>query len=142
MAITRSNTRSKTQSKALSNNHEVPKEEPIKEPSERESFDNFLDYKDDLEKKYSITLRTTNRKDIYEAVIDELRDRKLVNKEFYENEKETISFLGHDETFTGIMCMLLFACVFTCFFSVVIIIVTVEFNKLAKYSFNMSLPEL
>ena len=74
-----------TGSNALSNNQEVPKEEP----SERESVDNFLDYKDDLEKKYSITLRTTNRKDIYEAVIDELRDRKLVNKEFYENEKET-----------------------------------------------------
>ena len=69
-----------TRCKTLSNNHEVPKEEPIKEPSERESFDNFLDYKDDLEKKYSITLRTTNRKDIYEAVIDELRDRKLFNK--------------------------------------------------------------
>jgi len=143
MAITRSNTRSKTRSKTHSNNHEVPKEESIKEPSERESFDNFLDYKDDLEKDFSISLNTNNRKAIYEAVIDELRDRKLVNKKFYENEKETISFLGHDETFTDIMCMFLFASVLTCFFSIVIIIITVEFSNLAKKnSFNMTLTEL
>ena len=135
MAITRSDT--------LSNTRKLTEKELTeKEPGEKESFDNFLDYKDDLEKDFSISLNTNNRKVIYKAVIDELRERKLVNKAFHENQLETISFLGHDETFTGIMCMFLFACVFTCFFSIVIIIVTVEFNKLAKYSFNMSLPEL
>ena len=41
------------------------------EPSERESFDNFLDYKTGLEEKYSVSLNTKNRKVIYTAVINE-----------------------------------------------------------------------
>ena len=66
------------------------KELTEKEPGERESFDNFLDYKDELEADFSISLNTKNRKLIYTAVINELRQRKLVNKAFYDNQIETI----------------------------------------------------
>ena len=38
-----------------------------KEPGERESFDNFLDYKDELEEDFSIALNTKNRKLIYSS---------------------------------------------------------------------------
>ena len=68
----------------------------VQEPGERESFDNFLDYKTGLEEKYAVSLNTKNRKDIYIAVINELRERNLVNKAFYENELETYSYLPDD----------------------------------------------
>ena len=114
-----------------------------KEPGERESFDNFLDYKDELEEDFSIGLNTKNRKLIYTAVINELRHRKLVNKEFYDNQIETISFL-EDET-DGLkeilyMCLNVFIIIFL--YGGVGIIVMSEYKKLAQNSFNTTIHEL
>ena len=47
-----------------------------REPGDKESFDNYLDHTDELEKKYSISLNTNNRKVIYKAVIDALKEKK------------------------------------------------------------------
>ena len=80
----------------------------VQEPGERESFDNFLDHKTGLEEKYAVSLNTKNRKDIYIAVIKELREKNLVNKAFYENELETYSYLPDDTVdFKDIIYMLL-----------------------------------
>ena len=119
------------------------KELSEKEPTEKESFDNFLDYKDELEADFSIGLNTKNRKLIYTAVINELRHRKLVNKEFYDNQIETISFL-EDET-DGLkeilyMCLNVFIIIFL--YGGVGIIVMSEYKKLAQNSFNTSIHEL
>ena len=114
-----------------------------KEPGERESFDNFLDYKDDLEKEFSISLNTKNRKLIFTAVINELRHRKLVNKEFYDNQIETISFL-EDETdgFKDIMYLFLNIWIMVFLYGTVGIVVLGEYKKLAQNSFNTTIHEL
>ena len=119
------------------------KELTEKEPGERESFDNFLDYKDDLEKEFSISLNTKNRKLIFTAVINELRHRKLVNKAFYDNEIETISFL-EDETdgFKDIMYLFLNIWIMVFLYGTVGIIVLGEYKKLAQNSFNTTIHEL
>ena len=119
------------------------KELTEKEPGERESFDNFLDYKDDLEKEFSISLNTRNRKLIYTAVINELRQRKLVNKAFYDNQIETISFL-EDETdgFKDIMYLFLNIWIMVFLYGTVGIIVLGEYKKLAQSSFNTTIHEL
>ena len=114
-----------------------------KEPSERESFDNFLDYKTGLEEKYSVSLNTKNRKDIYIAVINELRERKLVNQDFYENELETYSFLEDDtDALQDFMhlCLNIYIIIFVC--GILGIIVMGKFKNLAKDSFNTTLHEL
>ena len=113
------------------------------EPSERESFDNFLDYKTGLEEKYSVSLNTKNRKVIYTAVINELRERKLVNQEFYKNELETYSFLEDDtDALQDFMhlCLNIYIIIFLCGISW--IIVMGKFKNLAKDSFNTTLHEL
>ena len=114
-----------------------------KEPGERESFDNFLDYKDELEEDFSIALNTKNRKLIYTAVINELRYRKLVNKEFYDNQIETISFL-EDETdgFKDIMYLFLNIWIMVFLYGTVGIVVLGEYKKLAQNSFNTTIHEL
>ena len=119
------------------------KELTEKEPGERESFDNFLDYKDELEADFSIGLNTKNRKLIYTAVINELRYRKLVNKEFYDNQIETISFL-EDETdgFKDIMYLFLNIWIMVFLYGTVGIIVLGEYKKLAQNSFNTTIHEL
>ena len=119
------------------------KELSDKEPTEKESFDNFLDYKDELEEDFSIGLNTKNRKLIYTAVINELRHRKLVNKEFYDNQIETISFL-EDETdgFKDIMYLFLNIWIMVFLYGTVGIIVLGEYKKLAQDSFNTTIHEL
>ena len=119
------------------------KELSDKEPGERESFDNFLDYKDELEEDFSIGLNTKNRKLIYTAVINELRHRKLVNKEFYDNQIETISFL-EDETdgFKDIMYLFLNIWIMVFLYGTVGIVVLGEYKKLAQDSFNTTIHEL
>ena len=113
------------------------------EVSERESFDNFLDYKDELEADFSIGLNTKNRKLIYTAVINELRHRKLVNKEFYDNQIETISFL-EDETdgFKDIIYLFLNIWIMVFLYGTVGIVVLGEYKKLAQSSFNTTIHEL
>ena len=114
-----------------------------KELTEKESFDNFLDYKDELEEEFSIALNTKNRKLIYTAVINELRYRKLVNKEFYDNQIETISFL-EDETdgFKDIMYLFLNIWIMVFLYGTVGIVVLGEYKKLAQDSFNTTIHEL
>ena len=121
----------------------VEKELSEVEPGERESFDNFLDYKDDLEKDFSISLNTKNRKLIYTAVINELRQRKLVNKAFYDNQIETISFL-EDETdgFKDILYLFLNIWIMIFLYGTVGIVVLGEYKKLAQNSFNTTIHEL
>ena len=114
-----------------------------KEPGERESFDNFLDYKDELEEDFSIALNTKNRKLIYTAVINELRYRKLVNKEFYDNQIETISFLEDEsDEFKGIMYLFLNIWIMVFLYVTVGNVVLGEYKKLAQNSFNTTIHEL
>ena len=113
------------------------------EPGERESFDNFLDYKDELEADFSIGLNTKNRKLIYTAVINELRHRKLVNKEFYDNQIETISFLEDEsDGFKEILYIFLYVFIIIFLYGTVGIIVLGEYKKLAQNSFNTTIHEL
>ena len=94
------------------------------EPGDKESFDTFLDHTDELEKKYAISLNTNNRKVIYKAVIDELKERNLVNKAFYENQVETISLLdGEMDEFKDIVYTFLNAFIFIFFYGILCIIV-------------------
>ena len=113
-----------------------------REPSERESFDNFLDHKTDLEEIYSISLNTTNRIIIYKAVIDDLKKRNLINKEFYENELETISFLEDDTyIFKNRLYMLInvYIIILYVIFSIILI---GYFKNLVLHSFNITHYEL
>ena len=119
------------------------KELTEKEPGERESFDNFLDYKDELEEDFSISLNTKNRKLIYTAVINELRQRKLVNKAFYDNQIETISFLEDEsDGFKDILYLFLNIWIMVFLYGTVGIIVLGEYKKLAQNSFNTTIHEL
>ena len=94
------------------------------EPGDKESFDTFLDHTDELEKKYAISLNTNNRKVIYKAVIDELKERNLVNKAFYENQVETISLLdGEMDEFKDIVYTFLNAFIFIFCYGILCIIV-------------------
>ena len=96
----------------------------VREPSDKESFDNYLDHTDELEKKYSISLNTNNRKVIYKAVIDELKEKKLVNKAFYKNQLETISLFDDDiDGFKENVYMFLNAFIFIFFYGILCIIV-------------------
>ena len=113
------------------------------EPGERESFDNFLDYKDELEADFSISLNTKNRKLIYTAVINELRQRKLVNKAFYDNQLETISFLEDEsDGFKDILYLFLNIWIMIFLYGTVGIVVLGEYKKLAQNSFNTTIHEL
>ena len=134
---------SEVSGKELAEKELTEKELSEGEPGERESFDNFLDYKDELEADFSIGLNTKNRKLIYTAVINELRHRKLVNKEFYDNQIETISFL-EDETdgFKDIMYLFLNIWIMVFLYGTVGIIVLGEYKKLAQNSFNTTIHEL
>ena len=128
---------------AVSEKELTEKELAEKEPSEKESFDNFLDYKDDLEKDFSISLNTKNRKLIFTAVINELRHRKLVNKEFYDNQIETISFLEDEsDGFKDILYLFLNIWIMIFLYGTVGIVVLGEYKKLAQNSFNTTIHEL
>tara|TARA_B100002051_G_scaffold219880_1_gene213473 strand:+ start:287 stop:649 length:363 start_codon:yes stop_codon:yes gene_type:complete len=113
----------------------------MQEPSERESFDNFLDYNTELNEKYSISLNTKNRKVIYTAVINELRERNLVNKAFYENELETYSFIEDDmDEFKETIYMLLNVFIFMLFYGILMIIVMRQLPLiLTRHVFNNAL---
>jgi hypothetical protein len=58
-------------------------------------------------------LGTSNMISIYNAVNEELRERNLINEEMYENHKETISFLGDDDTYCDYLCLCLSTVVIT-----------------------------
>jgi len=110
--------------------------------SDRESFDNYLDYKDELEYKYSLIHGLSSRKKIYTAVIDELRDKNLINNDLYEKEKETIEIIFDDGVLNDIIYIILqmlFICI-VC--GMGIIIVVNQLNILGKQPFNKSLKEL
>ena len=115
----------------------------VQEPGERESFDNFLDHKDELENKYAISLNTKNRKDIYIAVIKELRERNLVNKAFYENELEIYSYLPDDNDRLNdfiYMCLNIYLIIFL--YGIFTIIVLGKYKNQVKQSFNTTLNDL
>ena len=96
----------------------------VRGPSDKESFDNYLDHTDELEKKYSISLNTNNRKVIYKAVIDELKEKKLVNKAFYKNQLETISLFDDDiDEFKDVVYTCLNVCFFIFFYGILCIII-------------------
>ena len=61
--------------------------------SDKESFDNFLDYKDDIEYELSLKLRTDNMECFDLAVLKELHIRNLVNHAFYKKQRETIKMV-------------------------------------------------
>ena len=111
----------------------------VQEPGERESFENFQDHKTGLENKYAVSLNTKNRKDIYIAVIKELKERNLVNKAFYENELEIYSYLPDDNDRLNdflFMCLNIYLIIFLyCIFTIIV---------LGKYkqSFNTTLNDL
>ena len=58
--------------------------------TDKESFDNFLDYKDDIECELSLKLNTDNMEYFDLAVLKELHTRNLVNYKFYKKQREMI----------------------------------------------------
>lgn len=106
--------------------------------TEKESFDNYLVHKDDLEYKYSIKLGTSDVKAVYYAVLDELKEKKLINNNFYENQKETISFMRIDEEddFIDIMCFMSKVFIILFLIGVVAGFISVEFK-----SYELSEPQ-
>ena len=110
--------------------------------SDRESFDNYLDHKDELEYKYFLKHGSSSRKKIYTAVIDELRDKNLINYNLYETEKENIDIICDDGVLVDIIYILLqmlFICI-VC--GMGIIVVVNQLNILGKQPFNKSITEL
>ena len=57
---------------------------------DKTSFDNYLDHKDELEKKYSSKLGNVSRLEIDKAVLSDLRKKKLISEYFYRNQIETL----------------------------------------------------
>jgi len=58
--------------------------------SDKESFDNFLDYKDDVEYELSLKMSTDDMEYFDQAVLKEIHTRNLVNYSFYKKQRETI----------------------------------------------------
>jgi len=104
--------------------------------TEKESFDNYLDYKDVLEYKYSKQLGTKNMKAVYYAALDEMKEKKLINDEFYENETETISFLGDDDTCKDCIYLSLATTFITLLFSLLGLLVIYEMEELKMDTFD------
>ena len=53
---------------------------------DKTSFNNYLDHKDDLEYKYSSILGNVSKLEIDKAVLNELRNKKLISEYFYKNQ--------------------------------------------------------
>ena len=117
-----------------------------RQPTDEESFHNHLDYKDELERKYSRLLGTSHMIPIYNAVNEELRDRNLINEAVYENHKETITFLGDDDTCCDYLCLSLASVVITFLLLSVYVLVQIgrrdfddDFDDDYDYDDNLSL---
>ena len=65
--------------------------------SDKESFDNFLDYKDDVEYELSLKMSTDDMEYFEQAVLKELHTRNLVNYAFYKKQRETIKMVQGDQ---------------------------------------------
>tara|TARA_Y100001936_G_C15444381_1_gene345832 strand:- start:22 stop:381 length:360 start_codon:yes stop_codon:yes gene_type:complete len=99
---------------------------------DKTSFDNYLDHKDELEKKYSSKLGNVSRLEIDKAVLSELRKKKLISEYFYRNQIETLSFIDHPLNLSDFMVTFL-NMYFTLFiFGILVIIASGEFKYLAK----------
>ena len=99
---------------------------------DKESFDNYLDYKDDLENKYSSQLGNVSKLEIDKAVLNELKKKKLISEYFYRNQIETLSFIDHPLNLSDFLVMFL-NMYFTLFiFGILVIIVSGEFKYVAK----------
>ena len=61
--------------------------------TDKESFDNFLDYKADIEYELSLKMSTDNLEYFDLAVLKELHTRNLVNYAFYKKQRETIKMV-------------------------------------------------
>ena len=101
------------------------------ELTEKESFDNYLSYKDELEYKFSLEMGCNDVLAIDLAVIKELYTRDLINYEFYMRQCETIKtvhkYNDNDNQTSSLTCLFEFAL----FISLIIGIVV-----LSKYRFS------
>jgi len=104
--------------------------------TDKDSFHNYLDNKDVLEYKYSKQLGTRNMKAVYYAVLDEMKEKKLINDDFYENETETISFLGDDDTCKDCIYLFFVTIFITLLFSLLGLLVVYEMEKLKMDTFD------
>jgi len=100
------------------------------ELTEKESFDNYLSYKDELEYKFSLEMGCNDVLAIDLAVIKELYTRDLINYEFYMRQCETIKTLHiYDDDQTSSR---------SCLFESVLLISFILgiITLLSKYKFN------
>lgn len=104
--------------------------------TDKDSFDNYLDHKDDLEYKYSLILGTSNKKAIYYAVLDEMKEKNLINNSFYENERETILFLGNEDDIIDVMCFMVQVSILLCIIGLFIGFINIEYYN-NKFTVNI-----
>jgi len=99
--------------------------------TEKESFDNYLSYKDDLEYKLLLKMGSDDLEAVDLTVINELYTLDLINYEFYMRQCETIKtvhkYNDNDNQTSSLTCLFEFAL----FISLIIGIVV-----LSKYRFS------
>lgn len=106
--------------------------------NDKDSFDNYLDYKDGLECKYTIKLGTEDKAKIFNAVLDEMKEKKLISDYFYNNQKETMSFMDTNDSYKDYIYLFLGSLIITVGLGYMGIIVYHEMEQLG----NNSLSEL
>ena len=102
----------------------------------KESFDNYLDYKDEiLEKGYD---PKTTPKSYELAVIKELHVRNLINYDFYLKQRDIINLVHYDDNNTGCLDFFLYILFIALWIAILIFIWTyvpqvILFDILTKF---------
>ena len=105
----------------------------------KESFDNYLDYKDDI--SYDILQKQNSNvspKSHELAVIKELHVRNLINYDFYLKQRDIINLVHYDDNNTGCLDFFLYILFIILWISVIIFIWTyvpqvILFDILTKF---------
>jgi len=101
--------------------------------TDEESFNNYLDYKNDIEYDLSLKMSTDNLKYFDLAVLKELHTRNLVNYTFYKKQHETINIVHrYRRDHTHVSCLDYFL------YTLILIIIGMVFILLAKGGFHIN----
>ena len=103
--------------------------------TEKESFDNYLSHKDELEYKFHLRMGSDDLEAVDLTVINELYTMDLINYEFYMRQCETIKTLhiyddSHNNKTSYIACLLKVLLLISFVFGIITLLSKYKFNNL------------
>ena len=102
--------------------------------TDKESFDNYLDYKDDIEYDCSLTMSIDNMDYFDLAVLKELHTRNLINYAFYKKQCETIKMVHtYRENLPQMSYLGYFLYILMIFIIIIVVIGVVVWSILSKH---------